>query len=68
MKKSYSKYEKKIIFFCPAIDIGGVEKNFFKIVNFFSFKKNEDISIITFDKKKGKKDLTKILNLLVRIS
>ena len=54
---------KKIIFFCPAIDIGGVEKNLFKVVNFFSSKKKEDVSIITFDKKIFERNLIKILNL-----
>ena len=48
--------KNKIIFFCPSIEIGGVEKNLFKVVNFFSLKKKENISIISFDKKniKGK--------------
>ena len=53
-EKILQNMKKKIIFFCPSIEIGGVEKNLFKVVNFFSFKKKEDISIITFDKKNGK--------------
>ena len=36
--------KKKIIFFCPSIEIGGVEKNLFKVVNFFSFKKKRYIN------------------------
>ena len=56
--------KKKIIFFCPSIEIGGVEKNLFKVVNFFSFKKKEDISIIIYDKKKDKKKLNKNIKFI----
>ena len=56
--------KKKIIFFCPSIEIGGVEKNLFKVVNFFSFKKKEDISIITFDKKNGKEKFNKNIKFI----
>jgi len=52
--------KKKIIFFCPSIEIGGVEKNLYKVVNFFSIK-NEDVSLITFNKKNVQKNLIKIL-------
>ena len=40
---------KKIIFFCPSIEIGGVEKNLYKIINFFA-QKNLDLYLITFSK------------------
>lgn len=56
--------KKKIIFFCPSIEIGGVEKNLFKIVNFFSFKKKDDISIITFDKKNCKERFNKNIKFI----
>ncbi len=55
---------KKIIFFCPAIDIGGVEKNLFKVVNFFSSKKKEDVSIITFDKKNIREKFNKNIKFI----
>ena len=40
---------KKIIFFCPSIEIGGVEKNLYKVVNYFA-QKNLDLYLITFSK------------------
>tara|TARA_B100001093_G_scaffold207128_1_gene199076 strand:- start:286 stop:1374 length:1089 start_codon:yes stop_codon:yes gene_type:complete len=51
--------KKKIIFFCPSIEVGGVEKNLFKVVNYFSYKKKEDVSIITFDQKNIKRKFDK---------
>lgn len=41
--------KKKIIFFCPSIEIGGVEKNLYKIINFFA-QNNLDTYLITFNK------------------
>ena len=55
--------KKKIIFFCPSIEIGGVEKNLFKIINFFS-SKQQNIFLITFDKKNIKKKLNTNINIL----
>ena len=50
--------KKKIIFFCPSIEDGGVEKNLYLIVNKLS---NEfDISLITANKDKRKKFNNKI--------
>ena len=46
--------KKKIIFFCPSIEIGGVEKNLFKVVNFFA-KKNKKVYLITFNKNISRK-------------
>ncbi len=51
--------KQKIIFFMPAMEGGGVEKNLVMIANFFS-KKNLDISVISFDqlyKKKFSKNI-----------
>ena len=33
MRKSLQKYKKKIIFFCPSIEEGGVEKNLILTAN-----------------------------------
>tara|TARA_A100001015_G_scaffold135598_1_gene150461 strand:+ start:2052 stop:3146 length:1095 start_codon:yes stop_codon:yes gene_type:complete len=52
MKKSLKKYNKKIIFFCPSIEEGGVEKNLINICNGISI--NRKISIITANKNKKK--------------
>ncbi len=46
--------DKKIIFFMPFIDGGGVEKNLFLIANFFS-KKFRNIIICTYSKKYKRK-------------
>ena len=40
---------KKIIFFCPSIETGGVEKNLYKVINFFA-QKNLDLYLITLSK------------------
>lgn len=40
--------KKKIIFFMPAMEGGGVEKNLVMLANFFS-KKIPNIKLITFD-------------------
>ncbi len=55
--------KKKIIFFCPSIEIGGVEKNLFKVANFFSHK-SEDVSIITFDRKHINKKFSKKVKII----
>ena len=55
--------KKKIIFFCPSIEIGGVEKNLFKVVNFFSFK-SEDVTVITFDQKYINKKFSKKVKIV----
>ena len=41
--------EKKLLIFMPSVEDGGVEKNFFLIVNYLS-KKIHDITIITAHK------------------
>ena len=41
--------KKKIIFFCPSIEIGGVEKNLNKVINFFA-QKNIDLYLVTSNK------------------
>ena len=51
--------KQKIIFFMPAMEGGGVEKNLVMIANFFS-KKKINVSIISFDqlyKKKFNKNI-----------
>ena len=55
--------KKKIIFFCPSIEIGGVEKNLFKVANFLSAK-NEDVSVITFDEKHVYKNFSKNVKII----
>ena len=57
MKKSFQKY-KKIIFFCPSIEEGGVEKNLILTANELVGK--YQISIITANKNKKKKFKNKI--------
>ena len=44
------KNKKKLIFFMPSIDGGGVEKNLILIANYF-VKKLSKVSLITYDKK-----------------
>ncbi len=53
---------KEIIFFCPSIEDGGVEKNLFLIVNELS--KNFNTSLITANANK-KKEFNKEVNLVV---
>ncbi len=53
MKKYLKKFEKKIIFFCPSIEEGGVEKNLINICN--GIARNQKISLITANKNKKKK-------------
>ena len=52
MKKFLEKSSKRIIFFCPSIEEGGVEKNLINICNGISI--NQKISIITANKNKKK--------------
>ena len=55
--------KKKIIFFCPSIEIGGVEKNLYKVVNFIS-KKNEEVYLFTFKNNNLKKKLSKNIKIV----
>lgn len=52
MKKSLMKFEKNIIFFCPSMEEGGVEKNLINICNGIS--NNQKISLITANRNKKK--------------
>ena len=52
MKKFSIKYNRNIIFFCPSIEEGGVEKNLINICN--GFQKKHKISLITANKNKKK--------------
>lgn len=56
--KSLQKYKKKIIFFCPSIEEGGVEKNLILTIN--KLINTYQISIITANKNKKKKFSSKI--------
>lgn len=56
--KSLQKYKKKIIFFCPSIEEGGVEKNLILTIN--KLINTYEISIITANKNKKKKFSSKI--------
>ena len=61
--KIHKYMKKKIIFFCPSIEVGGVEKNLFKIANFFS-RKNEEVYIITFDQKNINNKFSKKIKII----
>ena len=52
MKKTPLKFKKKIVFFCPSIEEGGVEKNLINITNLLS--KNFQINLVTANKNKSK--------------
>ena len=52
MKKTPLKFRKKIVFFCPSIEEGGVEKNLINITNLLS--KNFQINLVTANKNKSK--------------
>ncbi len=56
------KIEKTLLIFSPSIEDGGVEKNLFNIVNFFS-DKIDDISLITANSNK-KKFFNKRINFI----
>ena len=45
MKKFLKKFKKRIIFFCPSMEEGGVEKNLINICNGMSTSQN--ISVVT---------------------
>jgi glycosyltransferase involved in cell wall biosynthesis len=51
---------EKIVFFCPSIEEGGVEKNHFLIVKYFNKKKKRNIYLISANKDKKKKFKKKI--------
>ena len=53
MKKFLEKYKKNIIFFCPSIEEGGVEKNLINIVN--AIGNDFNVSVITANNDKKKK-------------
>ena len=48
MKRSLMKFKNNIIFFCPSIEEGGVEKNLINVSNGMSI--NHNISLITANK------------------
>lgn len=54
---------KKIYFFYPIIENGGVKKNFELIINFLVKKNKFDISIITF-KKNNINNLSKKIKII----
>ena len=51
---------EKIVFFCPSIEEGGVEKNLFFIVNYFIKKNKKNIYLVTANKNKKTKFIKKI--------
>ena len=53
MKEFPKKFNRKIIFFCPSIEDGGVEKNLVNICNYLS----SDLNIILITANKDKKRL-----------
>ena len=56
------KNKKKLIFFMPSMEGGGVEKNLILIANYIS-KKNIDINLISYDAK-FKKNFDKKINFI----
>ena len=52
MKKFLRKFDKRIIFFCPSMEEGGVEKNLINICNGIAY--NYKVSLITANKNKKK--------------
>ena len=56
------KNKKKLIFFMPSMEGGGVEKNLIIIANYIS-KKNIDINLISYDTK-FKKNFDKKINFI----
>ena len=57
--------KKKLIIFNPSIEDGGVEKNLYLITNYLS-KQNYDITLISADISKKKKNLTHLSNLYIQ--
>lgn len=60
MKKYLNKSKKNIIFFCPSIEEGGVEKNLINICN--NISQFQKVTLVTANTNK-KKNLIKILSL-----
>ena len=58
MKKFLRKFDKRIIFFCPSMEEGGVEKNLINICNGIAY--NYKVSLITANKNKKKKFTNKV--------
>ena len=58
MKKSLKKFDKRIIFFCPSMEEGGVEKNLINICNGMAY--NHKVSLITANKDKRQKFTNKV--------
>ena len=52
MKKFFMKYKKKILFFCPSIEEGGVEKNLISLTNSLAGEFNISIVTSNYNKKK----------------
>ena len=50
MKRSLMKFKNNIIFFCPSLEEGGVEKNLINVSNGMSI--NHKISLITANRNK----------------
>ena len=51
MKKSSKRFKKNIIFFCPSIEEGGVEKNLVNICN--GIVENHKVTLVTANKNKN---------------
>ena len=49
LKGDLNNKKKNLIFFYPSLEIGGLTKNLFSLINSLS-KKNYKITFITFDK------------------
>ena len=58
MKKFLKKFDKRIIFFCPSMEEGGVEKNLINICN--GIANNHKVSLITANKDKKIKFTNKV--------
>ncbi len=54
---------KKIIFFCPTVELGGVGKNLFKVINFYA-NKEKNVYLVTFNGKIISKHLNKNIKLI----
>ena len=52
--------KKKILFFAPSIEEGGVEKNLFIVTNFIARHKEYEVFLLTANKNKNKKFSKKI--------
>ena len=65
MKKSLKKFRNNIIFFCPSIEEGGVEKNLINISNGLSY--NHNVSLITANKNKKSFLIKKLILFLQKV-